>query len=246
MAAENTKKRIANCFISLVETTPPNQRVSVSTLVDALEIDRKTFYNHFEDINDLIRWIFRSSLQKMLEDKHFSPFCKVYPDPKLRDKYTLMPFYVRIIGTNRALHQGAYYKAFGYMLQNQREFYRRIFMSPFYQSLFDYMINLYVPALYDDLVWLLDGRKLPEAVMQFIAEYHTLGIFGRVSFRYTKTNQFMLQDDLEPFWNYAHIIMKLTLESYFDDPNNLNIFLNERAHYCNFQFKNQRPEIDKT
>lgn len=221
---QGTKERIAKAFKELVIATPPQQRVTVTSLICCLRIDRKTFYNHFEDIDMLIRYIFRSSLRDMLDDECFSGYRKVYPSPQLLDQFEDMPFYVRIAGPERALDQGLYFKAFGYMLQEDREYYRRILQSPSYKSLFDYIINLYTPAIYDDIIWLLDGRELSEVATRFLAEYHTLGIFGRVSFHYTKTNQFMLQDELEPFWNYAHLILKHTLDALFSEGGEGDVF----------------------
>lgn len=240
IAGQDTKDRLAEAFKQLVVSTPMKQRITVASLVRELGVDRKTFYNHFEDVDMLARYIFRSSLCRMLEEDCFKGYRKVYPDPSLHDQYPDMPFYVRIVGSNKMLDQGLYYKAFGYVLQKEREYYRRMMQSPAYRSLFDYIINLYSPAIYDDIVWMLDGRQLPEVAIRFLAEYHTLGIFGRVSLHYTKTNQFMLQDELEPFWNYAHTVLRHTLDALLENNGERNYFADNVPLYYEYPYKSRR------
>lgn len=235
VAGQDTKERIASAFVQQVKSSSIHQRITVTSLISWVRIDRKTFYNHFEDIDMLIRYIFRSSLQDMLEQTSFRGYQRVYPAEQLQDQFSDMPFYVRIAGSDRMLDQGLYFKAFGYMLQENREYYRRILQSPHYKSLFDYIISLYTPAIYDDILWLLNGRELPEVAVRFLAEYHTLGIFGRVSFHYTKTNQFMLQTELEPFWNYAHTVLKSTLDTLFDG-DGCNVFARNELLYRDYVF----------
>lgn len=234
-SGQDTKDRIAAAFVRQVKTNPIQQRITVTSLISGLRIDRKTFYNHFEDIDMLVRYIFRSSVRDMLEDDSFLGYQRVYPDENLHDQFADMPFYVRIVGPDRMLDQGLYFKAFGYMLQENREYYRRIMQSLHYKSLFDYIISLYTPAIYDDVLWLLNGRELSEVATRFLAEYHTLGIFGRVSFHYTKTNQFMLQSELEPFWNYAHTVLKSTLDTLFEEGER-NVFARNEPLYRDYVF----------
>lgn len=234
-AGQDTKDRIASAFVQQVKTNPVQQRITVTSLICGLRIDRKTFYNHFEDIDMLVRYIFRSSVKDMLDQDSFAGYQRVYPAAELRDQFAHMPFYVRIVGPDRMLDQGLYFKAFGYMLQENREYYRRILQSPHYKSLFDYIINLYTPAIYDDIVWLLNGRELSDVATRFLAEYHTLGIFGRVSYHYTKTNQFMLQSELEPFWNYAHTVLKSTLDALFEK-NERNVFARNELLYRDYVY----------
>ena len=71
-ASEMTKQSIADCFIELVVAQPdPRRRIDVTTLVKKLEIDRKTFYNHFDNTTDLVIWIFRARLAEKLRDRKF-------------------------------------------------------------------------------------------------------------------------------------------------------------------------------
>ena len=93
-ASEMTKQSIADCFIELVVAQPdPRRRIDVTTLVKKLGIDRKTFYNHFDNTTDLVIWIFRARLAEKLRDRKFYQAELDYPDEGLHDKYTDLPCY---------------------------------------------------------------------------------------------------------------------------------------------------------
>lgn len=51
-SVRNTKKRIREGFLKLLETKPIN-KISISELTAAIDISRGTFYAHYEDIYDL-------------------------------------------------------------------------------------------------------------------------------------------------------------------------------------------------
>ena len=98
-ASEMTKQSIADCFIELVVAQPdPRRRIDVTTLVKKLEIDRKTFYNHFDNTTDLVIWIFRARLAEKLRDRKFYQAELDYPAEELHDKYTDLPCYARFYG----------------------------------------------------------------------------------------------------------------------------------------------------
>lgn len=211
------KDRIARAFQKLVEGSPGNRRVNVATLCRIVDINRKTFYKHFDDTSDLACYIFRRGVLDMLEKDVFKGAKLVYPDSKLHDKYASMPFYVEFDEPNRASFQEKYYKRLGEMLQRDRAYYARLFKNTCYLDFFGYLISLYTPAIHGDIEKMLDGRVMPEPALQFLAEYHTMGIFGRVLYHYGYTGGYMLQDELEPFWSYAHSTLKRTIESMVGD-----------------------------
>lgn len=216
---KDMQHQIADCFIDLVSTSLNQSKgVSVTSIVDTLHIDRKTFYNHFGNTTDLVIWIYRDALQKMLLGSDFFGSEFVYPSPSLNDKFPEMPFYARIRGANGTLNQRAYYKGIGKIFQSKREYYQRIFSYSCYIDFFSYMIALYLPAIRDDIVLLLGpDRTMPKVAIDFLAEYHTMGIFGRLSYHYSETKRFMMQDELDPFWNYAHETISRTIDSMFEE-----------------------------
>lgn len=54
-----TKKALVHALKSLMEHTPLN-KISVQRLVDECGLNRQTFYYHFQDIFDLLGWIYKT------------------------------------------------------------------------------------------------------------------------------------------------------------------------------------------
>lgn len=52
----NTKKSLAEALKSAMEKKPFS-KITVSELIQACDVNRKTFYYHFEDIYDLLKWM---------------------------------------------------------------------------------------------------------------------------------------------------------------------------------------------
>lgn len=221
MTTKNTMDdRIAACFIELVKASPNHgKRISVTALTSSLNIDRKTFYNHFSDTTELVIWIYRDAVRTMLAGSAFSGSEKIYPRPDSNDPFPDMPFYVRIKGEGTSLNQRLFYRGIGEILQANREFYERIFSDSCYLNFFNYIVELYLPALRDDIIYILgNDREMPDVAINFLAEYHVMSIFGRLKWHYAETKRFMMQEELEPFWNYAHETVSRTVDSMFDEP----------------------------
>lgn len=210
---KDTKQHeFAVTFMHLVAESR-SHRVSVVDVTNAMGCERKTFYYYFENIDDLIIWILRSSLKHMLEDE-FSGYPLVKPHPELQDPYADWPFYVRIPTKNRFLEQGPYFKAAAYHWVDNRDYYANMFRDDvhLYNNLFAYLVNLYVPAIRDDIVFMLGDRTLPSDTLNFLAEYHVMGIFGRVQWHFGHTHNDIMQKALDPYWNYAHTCIKRTID----------------------------------
>ncbi|BAK43458.1 transcriptional regulator [Eggerthella sp. YY7918] len=106
MGAKDAKKyEFAATFMRLVAEAPFNRRVSVVDITNAMGCEHKTFYYYFENIGDLIIWIFRASLKKTLETQ-FAGYPMAKPHPDLQDPYADWPFYVRLETEGRFLAQG--------------------------------------------------------------------------------------------------------------------------------------------
>lgn len=58
ITSQNTKKMFAEALKKSLEQKPLS-KISVSEIVSDCGVNRKTFYYHFENINDLLKWIIR-------------------------------------------------------------------------------------------------------------------------------------------------------------------------------------------
>ncbi len=61
-----TKKAMASSLKKLLETKTLS-KITVGDITDDCEINRHTFYYHFQDIYDLIDWIYKNETEKFLK-----------------------------------------------------------------------------------------------------------------------------------------------------------------------------------
>ena len=209
----STKDAIAAKFIELVcNSHNPYERVSVTKIVKTLDIDRKTFYNNFDNTTDLVIWIFRSELAEMLRGAEFYQSTLVYPSNELHDKYEELPCYARFSLPDGRLDEHRFFRALCHLFNNNEEYYQRMFSYPCYLDFFTYLQTLYMPAIYDDILIMLDSRELPKECIDFLAEYHTMGLIGRIPYHYSHKKQPLPEENLGLMWNYAHDTLKMTIE----------------------------------
>ena len=204
----------------VVAQPDPRRRIDVTTLVKKLEIDRKTFYNHFDNTTDLVIWIFRARLAEKLRDRKFYQAELDYPAEELHDKYTDLPCYARFYGRREGeLNQGPFFRTVCGVLNEQSEYYRRIFGFACYIDFSRYVELLFIPLFRTDIqIMLGEGRKLSASTHEFLAEYHATGLWGRVRLYFSYLNQSIPDQNLDPVWNYAHTAIRLTLDAMFEGP----------------------------
>ena len=147
------------------------------------------------------------------------------PDPRRRiDVTTLVKkleidrktFYGRREGE---LNQGPFFRTVCGVLNEQSEYYRRIFGFACYIDFSRYVELLFIPLFRTDIqIMLGEGRKLSASTHEFLAEYHATGLWGRVRLYFSYLNQSIPDQNLDPVWNYAHTAIRLTLDAMFEGP----------------------------
>ncbi len=162
-------------------------------------------------------WIFRDYVKDMLSESQFAGWTLVYPDKSLHDKYANWPIYARNFKQDSAFEEEAFFKEMAYHWEENRGYYTKVFRDETYIDLFDYIIALYLPAFREDVLIMLDGKEMPDIVIDFLAEYHVMGVFGRLRYHFARTGKFIMQDELGPFWNYAHLSLKHSIERCFEE-----------------------------
>ena len=66
MAEDKKKSMIAESFRELMEYKPFH-KITISDIANGCNISRMTFYYHFEDIYDLLRWTVESDVHASLK-----------------------------------------------------------------------------------------------------------------------------------------------------------------------------------
>ena len=63
--ASNTKEALGNALKQML-AVKPIERITVKDLVDICSVNRQTFYYHFDDVYDLLEWVFEEDANKVL------------------------------------------------------------------------------------------------------------------------------------------------------------------------------------
>jgi len=63
--ATNTKESLANAFRKMLSVKPID-KITVKDLVEECGVNRQTFYYHFNDIYDLMEWVFEVDAEQVL------------------------------------------------------------------------------------------------------------------------------------------------------------------------------------
>ena len=66
--SQTTKRALAASLKNLLKEKPLN-KITVVDITEDCEVNRQTFYYHFQDIYDLIEWIYMSEAMKVIGDK---------------------------------------------------------------------------------------------------------------------------------------------------------------------------------
>lgn len=162
-------------------------------------------------------WIFRNYLNTMLQKPIFANWEKIYSAPDANDKYADWPIYARNKTSDNLLSQGDFFHEMAFHWERNRAYYTKVFRDSSYIDFFDYIIALYLPLFREDILIMLNGKEIPGIVLDFLAEYHAMGVFGRLRYHFARTGKFIMQEELDPFWNYAHITTWYTLDKCFSE-----------------------------
>lgn len=69
----HTKLELASALKEILETVP-FRKVTISQIADKAEMSRKSFYYHFEDKYDLVKWIFEQEFLQPMKVKQVSGY----------------------------------------------------------------------------------------------------------------------------------------------------------------------------
>ena len=63
---KNTKKELANALKNIMKSKQIS-KISITEIVKECDVNRKTFYYHFENIYDLIKWILKEEIFEVIK-----------------------------------------------------------------------------------------------------------------------------------------------------------------------------------
>ena len=206
MTTTETRTLIAETFITLTQEMPLD-KISVASIVERLNKNRKVFYYYFSSKEDLIRWVFRSDLAKLLI-QGIPPEQLVYEsDPKGR--FAKYPFYVFMPRDHGTLDHSRFFYLFSQCIRHRQGFYKVVLSDEGPGSFEDYLFKLYYPQIKKDIIVLLGEKHLELTRLNFLAEFYTGGIIYLTKARLN--NKVLSQPlvDISPFDNIIHESLSL-------------------------------------
>lgn len=141
MSSLTTKKAIAYTFKDLLKEKPFN-KITINDISNRCDINRQTFYYHFQDIRDLVEWICISEIDNLLDKKE--------EYEKWEDKFLLI---------------------FNIM-KEEEVFVKNIYHSVSVDVLRSNLYRLVYPIIYSEIVEKSKGKNLREEDKKFITDFY--------------------------------------------------------------------------
>ena len=201
MASEKTKQLFADAFEKLAEQRGIDA-VFVSDVVELAGKNRKTFYYHFRDKTQLLRWTFRSDLAEELAASVDARYL-VYEEPGT-EAFENLPYYARVQVGVRSLDGSPALRALARCLERRRGLYAQALRSRDEKSLSTYMRSLFARVLRDDVRLILSGRSLSAESIGFLAEFYAGAMVEYLAERTMGDPDEPILAQIGPFANIIH------------------------------------------
>ena len=153
--ASNQRKQQLACALKEMLQTKPLSKISVSDLIRHCNINRKTFYYHFEDIFSLLEWTLQQETIELL--KHYNIFT---------DYNNAIGFVIDYVEANYSMLSNIYNSMGHHQLQ--------LFFSQNVKGL--------IEALIDDTVTLTKSTISAE-YRNFLISFYTEAISGMITYK---------------------------------------------------------------
>lgn len=148
--ASSTKEALGIALKKML-TVKPIDKITVKDLVEECGVNRQTFYYHFDDVYDLLEWVFEEDANRILPDEIFYD--------EWRENVML---FFRYLYENRSFVLNIYNS------QN------RSYMLRYFKRRLHYCIHGFA-------VIVADGRNIEWSDLEFVCEFYAQGVTGLIS-----------------------------------------------------------------
>lgn len=213
MSAGIAREQIIDYVIKTTEASSLNN-VHVSKLVKELKINRNTFYYHFDSKFDVAIYVFRTDLAKALVERVPRDYL-IETELPLKPKPKSLPYYMhREIGA-RLLDHSEFFKSLVHCVTRRPQFYRKLFTMN-EPEIKTRMFELFRPAIEDDVRFVLSGRYMPRETFDFPVSQQLECLYQLPCYHLANpsSSQSLLDDSLNPFWNYPHETLMTELQNH--------------------------------
>lgn len=213
MKLNPAKQRIVDYVIKTTEASSLAS-VHISKLIKALDINRNTFYYHFDSKHDVAMYVFRTDLANQLRLRVDHDHLLEAPVSR-KPRSGNLPFYMHYEIGARLLDHSDFYKALVECVMSRPDFYRKIF-SPNEPEIKAAIFDLYRNAIGNDILFTLGERYMPQETFDFLLfmQLNTVYEVPLYHLSNPKASQSLLDDELNPFWNYPHEMLTFELQDH--------------------------------
>ena len=145
--SDMTKKALAYSLKKLMNTTPL-AKITVNDIVKDCEVNRRTFYYHFQDVYALLEWIYKNEIVKVMEE---NKTYKTWQEGFLRIFYYL--------GDNRKL-----------VLNTYKSISRDKLETQLYGAVYILVLNVVNEVT--------EGMDVPEKEKEFVVNFYKVALVG--------------------------------------------------------------------
>ncbi len=209
VASKKTMLELADAFIRLTEDKPP-EKISVSDVIAAAGKNRKTFYYHFVDKNQLIAWIFRYGFAQELEARFDGP--QLVFEDGTKGPFVDLPYYAFAKRGVRSIDGSQIFEALAACFEARRRYYAKVLRMKDAGNLTDYLYRLFIPAMRRDVEFVLSNRQLRDASIDFLAEFYTGALLSIILRRACDPHAGRICEGIGPFSNIVHASLENTIK----------------------------------
>lgn len=210
MDTVDTKIGFAETLLDLT-AVKPYEKVSVADIVTAASKNRATFYYHFEDKAQLTAWVFRRDLATLLEEEFVAS--ELVFEETSANPCSALPYYARTQNKSRSIDASRFIELLAQVLENHRGFYAQALKAQGPGSLDNYLYQLYLPAITEDIRIMMHGRKLAGSNVGFLAEFFTNALLSFFKRRLEMPGGRPLLEGAEPFLNILHSSLERQIDA---------------------------------
>lgn len=213
MSAVTVREQIIDYVIETTESSSLGN-VHVSKLIKELEINRNTFYYHFDSKLDVAIYVFRTDLAKVLTARVPQDYL-IETELPLKPRPKSLPYYMhREIGA-RLLDHSEFFKSLVHCVTSRPQFYRKLFTMN-EPEIKTRVFELFRPAIENDVRFVLGGRYMPRETFDFLVSQQLESLYQLPCYHLANpsSSQNLLDDSLNPFWNYSHETLMTELQNH--------------------------------
>lgn len=225
MKIHSRREDLVRAFIELSEATGP-KAVTASAVARRAGVSRKTFYYHFQSIEELHIWMFRKDLGAVLE--HNYPKSQLVYEEDPESPTAEFPYYARVLLSERLMSQAPFFEHLGRVLGSRSWLYAELLESNRKGGFLDYLHRLYEKAMLEDASVVLEGHEISDSALAFISKWLTGAFLSRMVTMLRYGEPYGSMDDISPFCNIQHEILYLYHLCEFD-PSSSRVVFPERS-----------------